>query len=73
MAHECHATGLIHEGGRLELLVPDSLAGAQVQVTIRPLPRHKWIELVGKGTLRGPSLTDDATSRESIYSEDANS
>ena len=61
---------MVDEGGRLQIVVPEALSGSPVEVTIRRVPREEWLRRVGNGTLTGPSLSDEATSRDSIYSDE---
>lgn len=70
MFHDYEATVTVGAGGRIELVVPDAPPGSRVRVAVRE-DVNEWAARLGAGTLRGPSLPDEALRRESIYSEDA--
>lgn len=70
MFHDYEATVTVGTGGRVELTLPDAVAGTLVRVAVRESD-HAWAARLGAGTLRGPDLSDEALRRESIYADDA--
>ena len=71
MFHDYEATVTVGAGGRVELVVPHAPPGAKVRVAVREDDADGWAARLAAGTLRGPSLPDDALRREAIYSDDA--
>lgn len=70
MFHDYEAIITVGAGGRVELVVPDLPFGAKVRVAVRE-DSDDWAARVGAGTLRAPSLPDEALRREDIYADDA--
>lgn len=70
MFHDYEATVTVGADGRVELILPDTAPGTRVHIAVRE-PDDVWAERLGAGTLRAPSLPDEALRRESLYADDA--
>ena len=69
MINDFEATVTVGVGGRVELVVPNALFGTKIHVAVRVAESDDWESRLAAGTLRGPSLPDEAVRRDSLYSD----
>ena len=70
MFHDYETVVTVGAGGRVELTLPDAEPGSRVRVAVRESAEN-WAARLGAGTLRGPSLSDEALRLDNLYADDA--
>ena len=69
MFRDYEATVTVGSDGKVELVLPEAKPGTRVHVAVRE-DNEDWAARLAAGTLRAPSLPDEAIRREAIYTDE---